>query len=41
MENQRNQQGAIVDNQKVNKTNKYLKKREKTKRKKEFLVQEQ
>jgi uncharacterized C2H2 Zn-finger protein len=34
MENQRNQQGDMVDNQTVNKTNKYLKKREKRKTKK-------
>jgi hypothetical protein len=39
MENQRNQQGDIVDNQTANKTNKHLKKREK--KKKKFLVQEQ
>jgi hypothetical protein len=41
MENQRNQQRDMVDNQTVNKTNKHLKKREKTKKKKKFLVQEQ
>jgi hypothetical protein len=29
MENQRNQQGEMVDNQTVNKTNKHLKKRKK------------
>jgi hypothetical protein len=36
MENQRNQQGEMVDNQTENKTNKHLKKR-----KKKFPIQEQ
>jgi hypothetical protein len=34
MENQRNHQGDIVDNQTVNRTNKHLKKRGKQKKKK-------
>jgi hypothetical protein len=38
VENQRNQQGDMVDNQTVNKTNKHLKKRKKEKK---VLVQEQ
>jgi hypothetical protein len=41
MENQNNQQGEVVDNQTVNKTNKHLKKEKKEKRKKKSPVQEQ
>jgi hypothetical protein len=40
MENQRNQQGDMVDNPTAKKTNKHLKKREKRKKKKKILVQE-
>jgi hypothetical protein len=40
MENQRNQQGEMVDNQTANKTNQYLKQKRKKKEKKSF-VQEQ
>jgi hypothetical protein len=41
VENQRNQQGDMVGNQTVNKTNKHLHEREKKKKKEEkFLIQE-
>jgi hypothetical protein len=36
MENQRNQQGDMVDNQTVNKTNKHLLKREKKKKRRKI-----
>jgi hypothetical protein len=37
MENQRNQQGEMVDNQTANKTNKHLKKRKKKRKKNPWL----